>query len=158
MIQETLPSLFETEVVYCVCKNVIMRVDFDGRSIRKSGCCLLSTLRILFNCKNLTVDIPLLNIEKEQLLQPLFGPTALSGKALPLRGSNIANKIEWKIEFRDGIGNFLSTFSKCLAHVRSADHGARRAAKIAFQDPNDGTFVLVPCEPSDSFIHDTHFK
>ena len=139
----TIPLQMNDEVFVLMKANVGLSVKIDDTQYISDVNVFMSTLRLICKSVNISIELPLATIENEAFRQPIFTANNLSGVNNPLPDSNIANKIEWQLNFRDGVGTFLHFFFVCLNDIRES---IKRTdiKRVAFVDPNDTSTLLIP--------------
>ena len=138
-----IPYSMENEVFVLYYTSATFKANVDGNIRNCKGLLYLSNLRIVFVSEDYSIDLPLATMENEQFHQPLFGANYLSGKNPPIEKSNIANIVEWKIIFENGIGSFLNCFLTYLDSMRK-NIEISSINITAFIDASDPSIILIP--------------
>lgn len=142
---------FYGESELCRRYGVKLSATVDGKVYEETGIVYLTELSLQFKSFEsdkclFAIDMPLLYIENEEFHQPIFGASFLSGRTRPLSGSGLANKIDWKLIFYEGVGNFIEMFLFYTKNIRIVNDKAVHTindVKYAFQIPGDDSVLYA---------------
>lgn len=140
---DSVPKLYENEVLFLKKNNI--KFTIDERS--HDGIVYLTSLRLVLVAAEYSFDIPLANIKKESMNQPIFSPINISGDVTMINDENITKK--WKINFYNSANTLIYVFTNTLEKMRNyLDKSKNKSTVVqtpisAFIDPNDSSVLYV---------------